>query len=266
MNQLNSLLILYCTGSSLLGWTVRLSDNFDCSKRSSQRMTDETRMNDCDCCKPCWRELRVNTRICKRIFLLRLLMKIISTFISSKKNISAYLLTFLHDSFLVIISQASRQFIVIHCWSIFLETPSPSNFFGFYQFELHSSSCPSDARTESKSSDSSEILEFLSWNSPWAWLVKQSDKKLPKLQRTSSLLEIRVAMTRIIALYTRICSLNRQLLIVRCRRNIIWRVSWIIKIPNITCCLLMNGSWWSRVRLRMVERCCRWRCVVKLIG
>lgn len=33
--------------------------------------------------------------------------------------------TFLHDSFFIIVAKTSRELIIIHCWSILLNTPSP---------------------------------------------------------------------------------------------------------------------------------------------
>lgn len=49
---------------------------------------------------------------------------------------------FLHDSFLVVVTQASRQLVIVHGRSIFLQTPSTCHLFGFNQFEFHSSPSP----------------------------------------------------------------------------------------------------------------------------
>lgn len=92
----------------------------------------------------------------------------------------------LHDSLFIVIPQWSTEFVVVHCWSVFLSTPSPcdlernywiylqpvrevdTNFFRFYKLELHSPPRPRYASCAS------------------VWRVQKGNEELPQLQGSPS--------------------------------------------------------------------------------
>lgn len=75
---------------------------------------------------------------------------------------------FLHNSFLVVITKRTAQFVVVHGRTVFLNSPSTSYFFRVNEFELHATPRPSDKRGTFR-------------------LVQKSHKELPQLQWAPSL-------------------------------------------------------------------------------
>jgi len=51
---------------------------------------------------------------------------------------------FMDDIFVVIISQTSRQLLVVHLWFVFPHPPSPGNLIGICEFELPPVPSPGD--------------------------------------------------------------------------------------------------------------------------